>query len=304
MNDDTPTGPASAADTLSATPEHPAGGETATPPAAPWADADGTWKLGEGDAAQPWYATVPEEDARATMEAKNYANPAELALAYSNLLKMSKGSDNVVSIPGEGAEDTQWDNFYRALGRPDKAEDYEFTHAEDVKVDEDMVSFGKQMFHAMGVSAKQAQIGVTMWDKFVGEQNAALAEQWNTDNAKDVDALKAKHGDNFDTFIEAGKRVVYSAGLSKELIAKLEDDMGTASVLELFSTIGAKSSEGTFLTTSSGGTSAVDMMTPQQAQEEIDKLNADEKHMAAINNANDPNHKVELDRREKLFARL
>lgn len=299
-----PTGPESAADTLSQAPANPAGGETATPPAAPWADADGMWNLGEGDAAQPWYASIPEEDVRATMEAKGYKNPAEAAMAYHSLYKMHRGSDDVVGIPKEGAEDTQWDNFYRALGRPDSPDGYEFTHEEGVKVNDALVGFGKQMFHAMGVSAKQAQIGVTMWDKFAAEQDAALAEEWATTNAEEVAALKAKHGDNFDAYIEAGKRVVNGSGISKELIAKLEDDMGTASVLELFSTIGAKSAEGAFVTTGSGGAPAVDMMTPQQAQAEIDKLNADEKHMAAINNANDPNHKTELDRRERLFARL
>ena len=120
-------------------------------------------------------------------------------------------------IPAEDAAEVDWSNFYKAVGRPDKSESYEFTQikgadGKEVKRDAAIETKVKDIFHKHGLSAKQAK-GIQ------GDYEAILTEVAKDLKAKDVqtdvdfDALAAK------TF---GKDTEIVLASSKKL---LEDNM-------------------------------------------------------------------------------
>lgn len=287
--------------------EHPAGAGN-VPPAgqqvqAPWAETtDGPWKIG----GQPWYSVIPEADVRSTMEAKGYKNPAEAAMAYHNLLKLQNGNPNVVALPGEDATPEQWNAFYTKLGRPETPDGYKFEFPEGQKVDDNMLAFGRRLFHELGLDNKKAQAAADKWNEFAAQEAQRLAEDWTKSNDAEVQALKGKLGDQFDAHIAAGRRVVEGAGISAETIQKVEASLGTAGVLELLGAIGMKSQEGGFVGTGTGtgAPTTPDAMSPDQAKAEIEKLNADTEFQKAYTGKNHEGHREAVERMQKLFARL
>lgn len=275
----------------------------AHPVAAPWEGAEGVWKIGEGDSAQPWYAAIPEPEARAHVEAKQYATPAELALANYNLTKMQRGADDVVAIPAKDADQSTIDQFYRKLGVPESPQGYELQFGEGVQVDDKMVEFGKNTFHKANLTPQQAQIVSDEWNKMVAEQGAAFAEEDRQQNEQALDELKSRWGAELDRNKAAGQRVVQSLGLSTDLVQRVEGAMGSAAVVELLATIGRKSDEGGFTGGSNTDPNDPSTMSAQQAQEKITQLRSDPEFEKRYTDKNHPAHQEAVKQIERLFAR-
>lgn len=321
MADDTGQSPEGAAALLpgagSPGAEHPAGPPPATPPATPptpptppdtpaalpWAEAaDGAWMLGD----QPWYATIPEDAVRATMEAKGYKNPHEAAMAYHNLLRLQNGNPNVVALPGEDATPEQIRAFHKALGAPETPDAYEFKFPEGQQVDENMLNFGRTLFHDLGLNPAQAQRAAEQWNEFAATQEAAIADTFRVENDEALRALEARHGDQYPAFLEAGKRVVAAAKLDAQTIQRAEAAMGTAGLVDLLCSIGSVSREDGFTGGGSGGGGPSDpsQMTSAQASAEIARLQADEAHLKVYNDENAPGHAEAVAKVQALYARV
>lgn len=268
----------------------PAGGEGAPPPpaapAAPWSGAEGMWQIGEGDGAQPWYATIPEGPARAHIEAKQYANPAELALANYSLTRLQTGDPNVVALPGPDATPEQQAEFYSKLGRPESADKYEFKFGDDVQVDDKMVEFGKTVAFDLGLNPTQAQQMADKWNAFAAEiaQNAPPADA-TFDNDAELAQLGETWGANLDQMKAAGQRAVQQLGLSQTDMDRIESAIGAAPLVNLLAKIGSKSSEAGAPTAGAPGGDPDNPanMTAAQAQQRVDKLMATDAYF-------DPNH--------------
>ncbi|MFN3612600.1 hypothetical protein, partial [Tepidimonas sp.] len=235
---------------------NPGGG--GAPPAgttfpAPWSDVkDGPWKVGD----KPWWDGIQEAPVKELLGQKNYKTPYELAMAYYNANKLVSGAADAVVIPGKDATPEQWNAFHAKMGRPETADGYEFKFDEGVKVDPAFVSFGKQMFHAMGLDPARAQTAANMWNEFIGKHNAAQQETWQAENEKGIQALEQRWGPDLEANKMAGKRTVEALGLSADLVAAVEANIGSAAVVELLATIGRKSDEGVFKGGGGGGASA------------------------------------------------
>lgn len=283
----------------------PNGGEGGTPGVtAPWAGAQGVWKVGEGEAAKPWWSTISEPEARQHLEAKQYANPAELALANYNLTKMQRGADDVLALPAKDAPPEAWNDVWKKLGRPDTPDAYDLKFGEGVKTDDGMVKFGKELFHEMGLDPTRAQKAADKWNTFVAAQEAAAIEQARTANTQELDALSSKWGADLEKNKAAGQRAVHALGLSNEFIERLENQIGSAPVVELLAMIGRKSDEGGFVNT--GGQADPNnpaTMTREQAAARISQLQGDAEFQKKYTDKNHPNHKEALQLMERLFAR-
>ena len=200
----------------------------AHPVPAPWAAAEGVWTLGEGDGAQPWYSTIPEEAARQHVEAKAYRNPAELALANYNLTKLQRGDPTVIGLPGEGATPEDWQAFYGKLGRPETPEGYEFKFADGVQADPKMLEWGKTAFHEVGLTPTQAQALADTWNAFAAEQMGAGDTAFAQQNDQELGALETRWGADLQKNKAAGQRVVQALGLSADLLTRVESHIGAA----------------------------------------------------------------------------
>lgn len=282
----------------------PTAGGVTEHPVAPWGSVQGVWNIGEGDKAQPWWNTLPDEVARNHIAAKQYANPAELALANYNLTRLQTGDPQVMALPGKDAPPEAWNDVWTKLGRPATADAYELKFGEGVKTDDGMVKFGKELFYEMGLSPDRAQKAADKWNGFVAAQEAAMLEQARTDNQKELDALSSKWGADLDKNKAAGQRVVQALGLSNEFIERLEDQIGSAPVVELLAMIGRKTDEGGFV--NNGGQADPNnpaTLTPQQATARITELQSDAEFQKKYTDRNHPGHKDALQLMERLFSR-
>lgn len=284
-------------------PAPPAPPPSEHPVSAPWTGAEGVWKIGEGDTAQPWWSTLPDETARRHVEAKQYANPAELALANYNLTRLQTGDPQVLALPGKDAAPEAWDAVYNRLGRPESPDKYEFQFGEGVKADDKMVEFGKKLFHAAGVSQDRAQAAANMWNEFVAEQTAATLEATKQQNDAELNALTSRWGADLDKNKAAGQRVVQALGLSADLIQRVEDSIGSAAIVELLATIGRKSDEGGLISGGQADPNNPDTMSKEQAQAKIAALQGDAEFQKKYTDKNHPEHKQAVELMVKLFAR-
>lgn len=282
----------------------PAGGSE-HPVDAPWSGAEGVWNLGEGDAAQPWWAFLPDQAAREHIAAKQYANPAELALANYNLTRLQTGDTNVVNLPGENATPEQWNDFYTKMGRPETPDAYDFKFGEGAEADDTMVKFGKSLFHSMGLNPTQAQAAADKWNEFAMEQNAAALEAQKAANDAELDALRSRWGADLDKNKAAGKRVVEALGLENDLIERVENQIGSAAIVELLATIGRKSDEGAFKSGSvQNDPNDPSTMSREAAQAKVEQLQSDKDFQAKYTDAKHPGHAEAVALMERLYARL
>lgn len=73
------------------------------------------------------------------------------------------------TIPSEDDPQEKWDDFYKALGRPDEHTAYEFEKLEGVNYNEDIANKTKEIFHKAGLTPKQAAMIQSEYDKMVQE---------------------------------------------------------------------------------------------------------------------------------------
>lgn len=271
---------------------------------APWSNSQGVYTIGEGDQAKPWWHAVPEKDARDLMEAKQYKNPAEVALAYHNANKMLNAQGNQIVAPAVDADQKEWDAFYTKLGRPESADKYELKAAEGTQIDENLVKLGKDIFFGLGATPAKAQEAMDKWNAFVAESVKTAQEQQRVDNEKALSALATKWGADLEQNKAAGMRVLNALGLPAETMDAVENQLGSATVVEFLAAIGRKTGEGGFV----GSGSRVDpsdpsTMTADQAAERLNSLRGDSQFMDKYLNKNHPQHKEAVSTMEKLFAR-
>jgi len=261
------------------------------------------WNLGEGEAAKPWFSTIAEENVRSHIEAKQYANPAQLAMANYNLTRLQTGDPSVLAVPGDDATPEQWNDVYTKLGRPENADAYTFDHGEGVQADPAMEAFGKEVAFELGLNPTQAQKLAEKWNAFATDLNANAAPA--VDNDAEITALEGRWGADLQQNKAAGQRVVEALGLSEDIMNRVEGSIGAAPLVELLAMIGRKSDEGGGLQNNpaNGDPNNPANMTPAQASSAITALQADAEFQKVYTDKGNPGNKDAVKRMEALFAR-
>ena len=124
---------------------------------------------------------------------------------------------------------------YKALGRPEKAEDYKLG-------DGDFAKAAASKLFELGLSAKQAE-GLAA---FISEQDTTMKkneeETWNSNVEKGIEALKKEWGSEYEVNLEVAKStvrdIVEKTGFSQEELDKVEKVLGTDKATKLFFAIG------------------------------------------------------------------
>lgn len=296
----TPGAPAPAAPGSATPPAAPATppAAPATPPAVPapvalpWTGAQGIWNVGD----KPWWDGITEAPVKELMDAKKYANPHELAMAYYNANKLVSGAADAVIVPAPDAPQEKWDEYYTKRGRPATADEYKFQHKEGITVDPTMEAFGKKLFHSVGLNASEAQKAVSQWNDFIGEYNAAIVKQQQATNDAEIVALEQRWGPELKANLAAGNEVLKVVGIPEALVARVEDKIGSAAVIELLAMIGKATPGGSF----KGGGNGGGEPTGEAAKAEITKLQTDPSYF----DKNHPQHKETVDKVARLWARV
>lgn len=186
----------------------------------------------------PFYDSwgLSDED-KGFIQSSNYADPAAVIKALRDT-KAYVGADknDLFRIPKadkDGNRDLS--EVYKALGRPDKAEDYNLG-------DGDFAKAAASKLYELGLTAKQAE-GLAA---FMTEQDATMKkseeEKWNDSVEKGIEALKKEWGSDYEVrrgvAEEAVRDIVAKTGFTQEELDKVEQVLGTDKATKLFFAIG------------------------------------------------------------------
>lgn len=260
-----------------------------------------------------WRATLPE-DIRAWDEVKNSDTVEKF---WGQMTDMRSHIGQSIRIPGPDAGEEDWktfnekmlskvptlmpkpdasdkdqmDNVYKALGKPEKAEDY--TVPEGLTfVKEDVLKSVQERAHSLSLNNAQfAAMAKEIEERLVG-QNTTQEQMVE----KNVDQLKQQWGAAFDNNYAAILKYLQDTkapeSLQKDAVAKaLSPDVATW-LIEQHKAVYGEGSQG------AGDHSAGDVITPAEAQMQISEILNNKDH--AYWNARDPAHRAAMERMLKL----
>jgi hypothetical protein len=234
--------PAAATEPVQGQGVQPAGGATATASSA---------------APAPWYGELKDADLKGWADLKALKSPED-AIKYARDTEKFVGvpKDELLRLPKDlsAAKPEELDALYTRLGRPAAPTDYKLPVVEG---GEEFAGAMAPVLHAAGLSQAQATKiaeGYTAFmNKAVEAQNAAQAQQEQVEVAQ---LHREWPGETFNQRQEMARRAVSQFVMptvggdrakAEEVLGKIEDAVGTATFLKLFSGIGEKVGEGSFV---------------------------------------------------------
>ncbi|MCQ2377993.1 MAG: hypothetical protein MJ016_02135 [Victivallaceae bacterium] len=192
--------------------EEPVVTPVAAPPANPPVEADFSAIVGkDGTFSDNWREQLPE-DIRKEACLDSIKNIVTLAKSYVHG-QHSIGAKRI-AIPGEKATESEINEFYTALGRPESSEKYEFKAPEGVTLDAETEKSFRDAAFKMGLNAKQAQALVEFdLARFKKQQDAAVKARDAEVEATNT-ALRAEWGDQYAQNLLQYKKTLDTFGLT------------------------------------------------------------------------------------------
>lgn len=216
-------------------------------------------------------------------------------------LEKMMGHDRVV-IPKDEKDSDGWNKLAKALGVPDKAEQYGLP---DVSVPETFkgLSFNKREFaevaHSLKLTPGQTK---TLWETYTSKAmdgyGKALQEH-KKQMEQVVNQMRSEWGDSYESNVELGQMVINKFSGDKET-----EDYVTASLvkdprgIKFLSKIGSQFAENKVGDFAHKNFS----LSPDQAQAEIDQITNDPKHPYNDDKANPDVRKRAIDYVNNLYA--
>tara|TARA_R110000744_G_scaffold378415_1_gene494529 strand:+ start:4344 stop:5177 length:834 start_codon:yes stop_codon:yes gene_type:complete len=265
-------------------------------------EAEATQEIGSQESAPPaasFQDSLPE-DLRGNPSLKNFNDVGSLAKSYVHAQRMV-GADKI-PLPGNNSTDDDWSRVYDKLGRPADIKDYDVSLPEIFEDD----GFRKSI-HAAGLNQKQAASVAQFMQSQTEAANGKLdayREQAKLDTETE---LRAEYGKAF------GEKVQRAQATAKYLLGSKGDPTSEDNILgnirladgrmlgdhpdiiRMFEAMSHEIAEDDL-----DGVTTESAMTPQDAQEEIDQLQADRK--GAYWNKHHPEHDKAVARVQELFA--
>ena len=265
-------------------------------------EAEATQETGSQESAPPaasFQDSLPE-DLRGNPSLKNFNDVGSLAKSYVHAQRMV-GADKI-PLPGNNSTDDDWSRVYDKLGRPADIKDYDVSLPEIFEDD----GFRKSI-HAAGLNQKQAASVAQFMQSQTEAANGKLdayREQAKLDTETE---LRAEYGKAF------GEKVQRAQATAKYLLGSKGDPTSEDNILgnirladgrmlgdhpdiiRMFEAMSHEIAEDDL-----DGVTTESAMTPQDAQEEIDQLQADRK--GAYWNKHHPEHDKAVARVQELFA--
>jgi len=152
--------------------------------------------------------------------------------------KAHVGADknDIIKLPKVG-DDGKRDlsEVYKALGRPEKPEDYKLAEGDTSK-------FFAERMHKRGITAEQAKGLEADWAEYIDAENKKAVEALATERATQVEALKTEWGGDFETNKAIAEHALAKfgnkIGFTVDTLNELGDKMGVNNVVKLFYEIG------------------------------------------------------------------
>jgi len=179
-----------------------------------------------------------------TIASNKWNAPVDAVKSFAELqtkhtaLEAAKG----IPLPGDKATPQDWDNFYKAVGRPETADKYDIAKMVPEKADQTFAKEAANWFHKAGLSQKQAETLSTEWNTFNKATLEAQELEFSKNAAKEFGELQIDWGKDFDNNNELGRRAVRflqeQTGFKPEQLEPLERAVGTKTMMKMMNTIG------------------------------------------------------------------
>lgn len=269
----------SAAATL-ATP--PAIGAPATAPAGSATGAVAAPAAGSAPAVAPasgqipatggWAAGFADPALRASVEAKKWSGPEELARSYVELEKAyGVPLDRRINLPTKDDDKAGWDAVYNKLGAP--ADPAGYGLKPEAGGDPQFTDAIAKVFHDGRLTPRQAQAVTAGYNALVQARVAADTAATQQRQQADESALRKEWaGPDYDTNITIARGSALALGAKVEEIDALEKSWGYARTMKFFRDLGSKMGEDKFI---GGAPTNGTGMTPEAARAEIRSLRKD-----------------------------
>lgn len=257
------------------------------------AGANGTQAGAQGGTPAPaafdWKGLNLEPGLQNVVEAHQWKSPADLLNSYTNLQKVMgiKGSnpDRVLILPKEGDAPEAWNEVFTKLGRPAKAEEYELPVPEGQP--KEFANKASQWFHELGIPKGAAVKLAERFNAHAQEMMTAQQAQLTDTHTKQMTDLKTEWGAEYDANTLVVDKAAQTFGMGKEELSALKQAMGPAAAMKFLHNIGSRlGAEGRFVDGQGGSNDPV--MSPAQAQAEIQRLIKDKAFVQQWNSTSDP----------------
>lgn len=248
-------------------------------------------------------ANVQDESLREWIEGKGWTDVEGLARSAYNLEKL-KGApaEELVRLPQDATEDQAREVLQR-LGLPESADKYELPDPpEGLEVNEDFQGFAKDMFHKAGLTSRQAAAVTEEYNNYLAEQHQAQQEKLQAQFTEEHETLKREWGNGYDRQLRVAQQAAEQLGIEADQIDQLEQTMGFAGTMKLFSKIGRAFGEDGFVDPETGDRGFNNQMTPAEAKAAYGKFLSDDGNRAALMNKNHPGHTEAMKEKNRLFA--
>ena len=272
-----------------------AGGGNASPPPPPAA-------AGGSNASPPpppaaWTDSIQDAELREWSVNKGY-NKFDPATAAPTIAQQYRSLEKLVGAEkaGRTLEIPDWDKpeaadaFFDRIGRPKDTKDYDFGKPpEGKKIDPAFDSWGRQTFHKLGLTGKQATALSGAYAEFATAKEAAALVEGTVKYETEDKALKTEWGSAYDNKIALASAAAKKFGFAPEAIEALQKAGGYGATMKMFTMIAAKLGEANFITGDAPGSD--NMMTPVEATTEIKTLTANKDWVASFLDKGHPKHK-------------
>lgn len=182
--------------------------------------------------------------------------------------------ERLIRLPEKADDEAGWKSVYQRLGAPADAKDYDFSavkHADGTVPAQALIDTIRATAANLNVAKDKAPdlaaAVVKHLDGVKAETTAANAAKLATEKA----ALAQSWGPNAEMNRLQAMQGAKRLGVDPETVARLEQEVGYAKVMEMFRKIGAGTSEDTFV--DGGGNNTA--VTRESAQARLNELTAD-----------------------------
>ena len=251
----------------------------------------------DGTPSPDWREGLPEELATdaSLADIKDLPN---LVKSFINAQRMI-GKDKF-AVPGDEAEDADWEDVYNRLGRPETPDEYLMDAPEELPdgfvYNQEHESAMRKAFHEIGLNKTQAdKLWSTMQNQAMANYKGFISTQTERLTAEHA-SLRKEWGDKYKDNLELAGWVAREFG-GEEFIKFLNESKVAQEprFLKVAAAIGAKFNEDK----PPGERRQSAAMTPAEAQSKINDINMDTKH--PYHNGEDPGHAAAVKKMQGLY---